>query len=166
MNRLMRQTGIVFAIICFALDVQVFLFCETVGTVMPYAHLALGSRDVQATAAFLCNAMGWKPIPAPSNVPREVAWIDISGRNDGSQQIHVIYSAEFEVSPYEREFGRHLAVFHPGQDMAALRERLTAHGAELMEPIRPTPFERFFFREPVNGYVFEVIHQEAWHEEH
>jgi hypothetical protein len=29
----------------------------------------------------------------------------------------------------------------------------------LFEPLRPTPFERFFFREPVNGYVFEVIDQ-------
>jgi len=30
-------------------------------------------------------------------------------------------------------------------------------GAELIEPIRATPFDRFFFREPVNGYVFEVV---------
>ena len=27
----------------------------------------------------------------------------------------------------------------------------------LVQPLRATPFERFFFREPVNGYVFEVI---------
>jgi hypothetical protein len=27
----------------------------------------------------------------------------------------------------------------------------------LIEPLRSTPFERFFFREPVNGYVFEVV---------
>lgn len=161
----MRQTGDIESTIGCADVLHAFVFLDALETLMPYAHLALGSRDVQATAAFLCNTMGWKPIPAPSNVPREVAWIDISGRNDGSQQIHVIFSAEFEVSPYEREFGRHLAVFHPGADMTALRERLAAHGAELMEPIRPTPFERFFFREPVNGYVFEVIHQEAWHEE-
>jgi hypothetical protein len=30
----------------------------------------------------------------------------------------------------------------------------------LIEPGRATPFERFFFREPVNGYVFEVIDQD------
>jgi hypothetical protein len=29
--------------------------------------------------------------------------------------------------------------------------------SELIEPIRATPFARFFFREPINGYVFEVI---------
>ena len=41
----------------------------------------------------------------------------------------------------------------------ALRERLTREGAVLMEPLRQTPFKRFFFREPINGYVFEVIDQ-------
>ncbi len=65
----------------------------------------------------------------------------------------------FEVSPFEREFGRHVAVFHPLEDFAALKERLRQRGAELVEPLRPTPFERFFFREPVNGYFFEVIDQ-------
>jgi hypothetical protein len=34
---------------------------------------------------------------------------------------------------------------------------LTKAGAVLFDPIRATPFARFFFREPVNGYVFEVI---------
>ncbi len=38
--------------------------------------------------------------------------------------------------------------------------RLVQHGAELIEPLRATPFERFFFREPVNGYLFEVIDQD------
>jgi hypothetical protein len=28
-----------------------------------------------------------------------------------------------------------------------------------MQPVRPGVHERFFFREPVNGYVFEVIAQ-------
>ena len=27
----------------------------------------------------------------------------------------------------------------------------------VFDPLRPTPFERFFFREPINGYVFEII---------
>jgi len=33
---------------------------------------------------------------------------------------------------------------------------LAKRGAELIDPIRETPFERFFFRDP-NGYVFEVV---------
>ena len=63
----------------------------------------------------------------------------------------------FQVSPFEDEFGRHVAMFHPRADFVALRQRLIDEGATLFEPARPTPFERFFFREPVNGYVFEVI---------
>jgi catechol 2,3-dioxygenase-like lactoylglutathione lyase family enzyme len=38
----------------------------------------------------------------------------------------------------------------------ALKQRLRDHGAELIEPRRETPFERFFFRDP-NGSVFEVV---------
>jgi hypothetical protein len=38
-----------------------------------------------------------------------------------------------------------------------LKERLVAAGADLIEARRATPFERFFFREPINGYVFEVV---------
>jgi hypothetical protein len=65
----------------------------------------------------------------------------------------------FEVSPFEREFGRHVAVFYPLEEFPGLKQRLIQRGAELSEPLRPTPFERFFFKEPVNGYVFEVIDQ-------
>ena len=42
---------------------------------------------------------------------------------------------------------------------AAMARRLAREGAVLMEPLRETPFERFFFREPINGYVFEVVDQ-------
>jgi hypothetical protein len=52
-----------------------------------------------------------------------------------------------------------VAVYHPSAAFEALRTRLAAQGAELIEPLRATPFARFFFREPVNGYVFEVIDQ-------
>ena len=59
-------------------------------------------------------------------------------------------------SPFEREYGRHIALSIPRADFAALKERLRQHGAEVIAADRPTPFERFFFRDP-NGYVFEVI---------
>ena len=31
--------------------------------------------------------------------------------------------------------------------------------AELIAPQREAPFERFFFRDPVNGYVFEIVEE-------
>jgi catechol 2,3-dioxygenase-like lactoylglutathione lyase family enzyme len=118
-----------------------------------FAHVTLPTRDVDGTAAFLERTLGYTRAARPHNSPVDTVWLDI-GRG---QQIHVIFIEKFEVSPFEAEFGRHVAIFSPRQGFAALKQRLIEHGATLIEPLRATPFERFFFREPVNGYVFEVI---------
>ena len=120
---------------------------------MSLAHFTLATRDVERTAAFLERTLGYARSAVPANSPVEVAWLDI-GRG---QQIHVIYTEGFTPSPFELEFGRHFAVFHPLDDFGALKTRLRDEGAEIVAPFRPTAFERFFFREPVNGYLFEVI---------
>ena len=120
---------------------------------MSLAHLTLPTRHVQDTASFLERTLGYTRDPAPANVPDETVWLNI-GRG---QQIHIFYVEGFSVSPFEREFGRHVAVFYPAESFEGLKERLVQHGAELIDPLRATPFERLFFREPVNGYVFEVI---------
>jgi len=122
---------------------------------MSLAHLTLPTRDVEKTARFFENTLGYARSPVPGNSPVEVLWLDI-GRG---QQIHVFYVEGFAVSPFESEFGRHVAMFYPLDQFAALKARLVEEGATLITPLRATPFERFFFREPVNGYVFEVIDQ-------
>jgi catechol 2,3-dioxygenase-like lactoylglutathione lyase family enzyme len=123
---------------------------------MSLAHLTLPTPDVQRTAAFFEETFGYARNPVPGNTPVEALWLDI-GRG---QEMHVLYVEEFRASPFEGEFGRHVAVFHPLADFAALKRRLTERGAVLIDPLRATPFERFFFREPVNGYIFEVIDQD------
>jgi len=120
---------------------------------MTLAHLTLPTRDVEKTATFLEKTLELSRDPIPDNVPCETAWLNI-GRG---QQVHIVHVEGFEVSPFEREFGRHVALFYPGRQFEALKERLRRHGAELIEPLRATSFARFFFREPVNGYVFEII---------
>jgi catechol 2,3-dioxygenase-like lactoylglutathione lyase family enzyme len=122
---------------------------------MSLAHLTLATRDVEKTASFLEQTLGYARAAMPDNIQRDAVWLDI-GRD---QQIHLVYVEGFEVSPFEHEFGRHIAVFHPLPQFEALKRRLQEHGAEIMEPLRATPFERLFFRDPVNGYVFEVIDQ-------
>ena len=122
---------------------------------MSLAHLTLPTRDVDETAQFFEKTLGYTRSPVPENSPVEVVWLDI-GRG---QQMHVVYVEGFEVSPFEREFGRHVAVFYPLEQFTVLKARLVEQGATLVEPRRATRFERFFFREPVNGYVFEVIDQ-------
>jgi hypothetical protein len=72
------------------------------------------------------------------------------------QEIHLIEVEGFAPSPFEREFGRHVALTFPRAEFPDLKRRLEACGAEIIAPERPTPFERFFFRSP-DGYVFEVL---------
>ena len=120
---------------------------------MPLVHFTLATSHVERTARFFEKTLGYARNPVPANSPIEVVWFDI-GRG---QEMHLLYVERFEASGFEGEFGRHVAVSYPGIEFGALKQRLTEEGAELIEPGRATPFERFFFREPVNGYVFEVI---------
>jgi hypothetical protein len=119
------------------------------------AHLTLPTKNVEATARFLQEMLGYPRDPAPANSPVETIWL---ATGDG-RQLHIVYVADFAVSPFEGEFGRHIAVSFPDKQMIALRERLASAGAQAMDPLRPSAQQRFFFREPVNGYVFEVIAQ-------
>ena len=120
---------------------------------MSFSHLTLPTRDVRATASFLEQTLGFTRDAAPANSPVETVWLSLGN----GQQVHVVFVEGFEVSAFEGEFGRHIAVVHPRGGLADLRTRLRQHGANVFDPARPTTFPRFFFRDPVNGYVFEVI---------
>jgi catechol 2,3-dioxygenase-like lactoylglutathione lyase family enzyme len=120
---------------------------------MSLAHVTLPTEHVERTASFLERTLGYPRKSLPGNSATEAVWLDIGH----GQEMHVLYVQGFAVSPFEREFGRHIAVFHAGADLPALKRRLLEEGAELIDPLRATPFERFFFREPINGYVFEVV---------
>ena len=122
---------------------------------MPLAHFTLATRDIHRTAAFIDRTFGYTRKPMPDTSVREAIWFDIGK----GQEMHVLNVPGFAISAHEAEYGRHVALFHPLSDFPALKARLVGEGAVLIDPIRPTPFERFFFREPVNGYVFEVIDQ-------
>jgi hypothetical protein len=122
---------------------------------MSLAHLTLPTLAVERTARFLEQTLFYTRDPAPANSPVETVWLSIGG----GQQMHIVHVEGFETSRFEGEFGRHIAIFCPAPEIAALKERLLAAGAHVMQPLRPGTHERFFFREPVNGYVFEVIAQ-------
>jgi catechol 2,3-dioxygenase-like lactoylglutathione lyase family enzyme len=119
---------------------------------MPLAHLTLATRDVARAEAFFAGALHWRPIARPNNIGRPAAWLQIAPE----QELHLVEVADFQPSPFEAEFGRHIAIDVLLADFDDLKRRLLAHGAELIEPLRPTPFMRFFFRNP-DGYVFEVV---------
>ena len=122
---------------------------------MTIAHITFPTRDLNRTVVFLEGALGWRRIVRPGNIGVPAAWLEVAP----GQEAHVIQIADFEPSPFEREYGRHIAVSFPAASFPPLRRRLEQHGAELIAADRPTPFERFFFRDP-NGYVFEVVAEE------
>src|SRR4051812_178697 len=119
---------------------------------MAIAHVTLATRDVRRTSDFFAATLGWRPLRRPNKIPGAAAWVE----GAPGQEMHVVEVPDFEPSTFEREYGRHVAVSFPQSGFAALKERLRQHGAEVMAPDRPTPFERFFFRSP-DGYFFEVV---------
>jgi len=122
-----------------------------------FAHLTLAVRDVAATMRFFEATMGWRSIRQPDNIEITAAWLEIAP----GQQLHLLRIPDYEPSPFEAEFGRHCAFFYPGGEFPALKQRLVASGATIVDAIRPTPFERFFFRD-LNGYYFEIIDSEGY----
>lgn len=124
---------------------------------MSLAHITLATRDVARTSRFFEATFGWRPIHRPGNIKGTAGWLEIAP----GQQLHLLHVKEFEPSPFEAEFGRHVALFHPREDFDELRNRLAEAGATIIVPGRETPFARFFFREP-NGYMFEVIDRDGY----
>src|SRR5579871_6317094 len=122
------------------------------GGAMSLAHLTLATGDVHKAETFFAEALGWRPIARPNNIGRPAAWLEIAP----GQELHLVEVADFAPSPFEAEFGRHIAISFRQGDFEELKRRLLRHGATLIDPERPTPFARFFFRSP-DGYVFEVV---------
>ncbi len=122
---------------------------------MALAHITLATRDAARSAAFFQQVMGWTPVGRPSNNAMPTSWLQIAP----GQELHLVEVPDFEPSPFEQEYGRHIAVSVPRSTFPSLKERLLAHGATIIDPLRDTPFDRFFFREP-NGYLFEVLEEE------
>lgn len=120
---------------------------------MRFAHITLATRDVRGSARFFSLALGWTEINRPGNIRQQAAWLQIAP----DQELHLLEVVDFVPSLFEEEYGRHFAFFAPLGEFPAIKERLMREGAMLIPPKRPTPFERFFFKDPVNGYIFEII---------
>jgi catechol 2,3-dioxygenase-like lactoylglutathione lyase family enzyme len=74
---------------------------------MAIAHVDLAVRDVQRSSRFFANALGWRPIRRPGNVPRPAAWLEIAP----GQELHLVEASGFEPSPFSRR-GRWLPGSH------------------------------------------------------
>jgi catechol 2,3-dioxygenase-like lactoylglutathione lyase family enzyme len=129
-------------------------FFQLDGYILMIAHITLATRNVSRSVTFFQESLGWQPVSRPGNIGMTAAWLVITP----GIEMHLIEDRAFEPSPFEQEFGRHIAISFPLAEFPGLKLRLQARGAALIEPMRTTPFERFFFRDP-NGYVFEVVEE-------
>ncbi len=127
---------------------------------MALAHVTLATRELTKSTAFFHEVMGWAPIGRPRNNAAPAAWLQIGP----GQELHLVEVPDFQPSPFEQEYGRHIALSFPRNRFPQLKERLVAHGAKVIEPLRETPFDRFFFRD-LNGYLFEVLEEERVQED-
>jgi len=119
---------------------------------MSIAHFTVPTDDVLRTQSFFAQTLGWQSIENPNNIATDACWMQIAE----GQQLHILKIDGFVTNVFDREYGRHIAVRYPAEGFEALKQRLVANGAELIEPARDTPFARFFFRDP-NGICFEVV---------
>ena len=127
---------------------------------MSYAHLTLATQDAAKTADFFEATLRWKRLEMPANIDVTAIWMDIGS----GQQVHILQIEGFEVSPFEKEYGRHVAFFHDRADWLSLQERIREAKSDVVPPLRETPFPRFFFHDP-NGYLIEVIERESFCDE-
>lgn len=95
------------------------------------AHITLATRDVARSVAFFRETLGWLPVARPANIDMTAAWLTIGPE----LELHLIQVPDFEPSPFEQEFGRHIAVTYPRVQFSQLKQRLQARGAVLIGPL-------------------------------
>ena len=118
------------------------------------AHITLATRDVPRSVDFFQESLGWQPVARPGNIGMTAAWLEIAP----GVELHLIEDpAVRAIAVRAGVWPAHCRHLSPRR-VPRLKERLQAQGATLIEPMRETPFARFFFRDP-NGYVFEVVEE-------
>jgi catechol 2,3-dioxygenase-like lactoylglutathione lyase family enzyme len=82
---------------------------------MILGHFTLPTREVERTARFIERTLGYARKETPANSPVDVVWFDLGG----GQDMHLLHVDRYEVSAFEGEFGRHVALRHPANDVGA-----------------------------------------------
>ncbi len=101
-------------------------------------------RNVPSHRRVLSPCLRLENTSKAKNSAIDVEWLDI-GRG---QQLHIIGVGDFEVSAFEREYGRHIAFFASAAELPGLKGTLAERGVARIARRTPDPIERFFFNDP------------------
>ena len=66
--------------------------------------------------------LGWQPLARPGNIDTNAAWLEIAP----GIELHLIEDPEFEPSPFEKEFGRHIALTSALADFPQVERAIAA----------------------------------------
>ena len=62
--------------------------------------------DARRSSRFFAAALGWKPLDRPGNIAVPAAWLEIAP----GQELHLVEVPEYQSTPFDREYGRHIAI--------------------------------------------------------
>src|SRR5262249_38994181 len=99
---------------------------------MSIFHITLATKSVEYTADFFRATLGFESIDRPGNIAFPAAWL----RLGSGQELHLVEIPDFQPSAFEREYGRHVALGYPASEFSALKQRLVANGAEIINATR------------------------------
>lgn len=115
--------------------------------VVGHNHMALHVKDIQASAKFYREILGFKPIEVPDNLKAIRSWFDVGN----GQQIHLM-AGRTEPIIHDKN-ASHFALFV--DDIAKSEQFLTQHNIKFHKQVRFDGVVQIYFPD-LDGYLFEL----------
>jgi hypothetical protein len=87
------------------------------------SHAGHAGRPNAPRCLFIELTLGYTRDPSPANTPVETVRLATAG----GQQMQIVHLEGFAVSPFEGEFGRHIAIFPPGSGNCRAERAAAGH---------------------------------------
>lgn len=108
-----------------------------------HAQITIPTGEEEKAREFYCEFLGLREIPKPESLKgRGGFWMELNGF-----QIHVGTENDFDRTKTKA----HLA--YEVENLESWREKLRAHGTEILDGVKIPNYERFEFRDPFGNRV-------------